>query len=36
MGDLSLTKMALDLLQINENFCCYVQEPMKTSITLFN
>ena len=25
MGDLSLTQMALELLQINENFCCYTE-----------
>lgn len=35
MGDLSLTQMALELLQINENFCCYVQEPIKTKVSDF-
>ena len=35
MGELSLTNMALELLQINENFCCYVQEPMKTMVSDF-
>lgn len=35
MGDLSLTKMALELLQINENFCCYVQEPTKIKVSDF-
>lgn len=35
MGELSLTQMALELLQINENFCFYVQEPMKTRVSDF-
>ena len=28
MGDLSLTQMALELLQINENFCYYTENPV--------
>ena len=35
MGELSLTKMALELLQINENFCSYVQEPTETRVSDF-
>ena len=35
MNDLSLTQMALELLQINEHFCCYVQEPTKTKVSDF-
>lgn len=35
MNDLSLTQMALEILQINENFCCYVQEPIKTRVSDF-
>lgn len=28
MGELSLTQMALELLQINEKFCCYTEKPV--------
>lgn len=28
MGELSLTQMALELLQINEKFCCYSEKPV--------